>query len=369
MGVSGTHTTDLVFGAGPRTSSRFQSQPRRRGGGATAEVLGPVALDGTLEVDARENGIFRIGECSMNVAGKMRRTAAGQPISKGCAGTISTCKLLGNATLSSATGKWTDGLVQIDGTVTVDWGRWGHNVSLKMTGKISSLSSWKLDLSTAEGFVWKPAEFLKISKLSGSLGRADGRTTFSIGGEVDPWKYNDNLVFGADEGSDHERMRSRGGLRQRPGPGAVGRPPAMSIHATRCPLTRTSPSPRPGRCRDPVGRDLVRRFAEPRADCAREVRGKNPKLGFADAGPASDGSGAHTLAVTLTATASLWGKEINVTGAFSAKGYRRNQARWATGRRPRNSRNYSGSRTPSSSTRATTRTASSARLAGSTRST
>jgi hypothetical protein len=48
---------------------------------------------------------------------------------------------------------------------------------------------------------------------------------------------------------------------------------------------------------------------------------KNPKLGIADAGPSADGSARHTIALTLSATASFWGKDINARVEFSQKGY------------------------------------------------
>ena len=143
--------------------------------------------------------------------------------------------------------------------------------------------------------MWKPAEFLKISKLSGSLGRADGRTTFSIGGEVDPWKYNDNLVFGqtkaritnecnpgvaCDSGLARVLFETSGDVYPRY---AVSFDAHVSFTATG--VVEISSGAISFAASPSLGPIALGKF---------EL--KNPKLGFADAGPASDGSGAHTLA-------------------------------------------------------------------------
>ena len=320
MGISGTHVTDLTFGAAASGNQQVSILGTAAAGGASAELRGAVALDGTFDLAAHEDGIFSVGECSMDVTGRVQRSGPDKPISKNLTGTTpADCKLLGNVTLKQSTGSWTDTGVQLDGVANVQ-GPGGHGVAVKLSGRISSLSTWKLDASTADGFSWQPAEFLKITKIGGTLARADGKTTFSLDGEIGSWKVNDNLVFG------HSKAR----ITNECNPGVQCQTGLARV------LFDLSGDFYP---RYAISYDLHLSFtAQGEVDLPSgaitiaaqpslgpipfgEFKLKDPKLGFADAGPAADGSGQHTLAVTLTATASLWGKDIGVHGEFSEKGY------------------------------------------------
>ena len=168
--------------------------------------------------------------------------------------------------------------------------------------------------------MWEPAEFLKITKLGGSLARADGRTTFSLDGDVGSWKVNDNLVFGA----------SKARITNECNPGVACQTGLARVlfdvsgdfyprYALSWDLHFSFTAQ--GDVEIPSGAISI--AAQPSLGPIPfgEFMLKNPKLGLADAGPAADGSGAHTLAVTLTATTSLWGKDIDAHGEFSEKGY------------------------------------------------
>jgi hypothetical protein len=319
MGSSGTHTTDLVFGAGPSGIQTVSIAGTAAAGGATAEISGSIRLDGTFELDARVRGIFRVGECSVDVAGKVRRAAPGGPISKELSGTAAACKPFGNVTLASASVKWADGVVRIDGRATIA-GPGTLTVPLAVTGQFASLGSWRLAVSTDKGFTWEPAEFLKISKLEGSLSRENGRTTFNLGGQIQSWKVNDNLVFGesgvritnecpAGQTCEGSVVRVLFDLK-----GDFYPRYALSFDfhfgfkgtgVVEIPSGAISVSVEPGLGKIPLGTFEL----------------KNPKLGIADAGPSADGSSRHTIAVTLSATASFWGKDINARVEFSQKGY------------------------------------------------